>query len=467
MFISPQFNHRALAVRALLGTAQRGSLLETRAVGFQAIPQQFLDLVTLDSTCLQVLQQTVNCDDTVAGLGQREYHGSLGDVKLTDAVCAASCKMALTTARRRIAGACTKTPELLPGMTILSYIDSITTGWNETCLKDDTSGQYCNERILTVELAPDIIDSWEEVENIEDMPETELCSYCYGAKLRLMQTSEYSVYDEDYAAMLDYVNKDSPTTPVKLPPQNNGTQPGTCSSGKKIVTKQGDSCDSIALANSVSGASLYYINPNLPDCKSIEAGVELCLPQTCATHTVQEGETCVEVGVGAGISWMNLVDWNPMLDARCSNLWNGEPFWGHVICVSPPGGDFEDGGSGNDDGETGNGNSGGEGGSGNGYSDTIVDPPDGEIGQGTTKSCGFYVQAQQGVSCAKMIVAASRSSPMDLFLQVNPSLGTAAECDSKLKVGVWYCLSPYYYWANGQPKPTTTATATATTTAKA
>lgn len=52
-----------------------------------------------------------------------------------------------------------------------------------------------------------MIDSWEEVENIEDMPKNELCSYCYGAKLRLMQKSEYSAYDELYAAMLEYVNK--------------------------------------------------------------------------------------------------------------------------------------------------------------------------------------------------------------------------------------------------------------------
>ncbi|KAL7794273.1 LysM domain protein [Trichoderma ceciliae] len=446
MFISSQFSHGVLALRAFLGMAQIDSHIESRAVGFQAVPQQMLDLVTLDPTCLQVLEQTINCDETVADLGLREYHGSLGDANLTDAVCAASCSTGLATARRRIAGACVKTPELLPGMTILSYIDSITTGWNETCLKDTTSGKYCN----------DIIDSWEEVENIEDMPESELCSYCYGAKLRLMQTSEYSAYNEDYAAMLEYVNKecavDSPTTPVKPAPQNNGTQPGTCFSGKKVVTKQGDSCDSVALANSVSSASLYYINPNLTNCTSIAAGVELCLPQTCTTHTVQEGETCVDVGVNAGTSWMSLIDWNLMLDSRCSNLWSTDPFWGHVICVSAPGGGFEDGGSGNDGGDTGNGNSGGEGGSGNGYSDTIVDPPEGEIGQGTTENCGFYIQAQQGVGCAKMIVTANRSAPMDLFLQVNPSLGTAAECDGNLEVGVWYCLSPHWAWDDEQPE---------------
>ncbi|KAK1994860.1 hypothetical protein LX36DRAFT_692917 [Colletotrichum falcatum] len=420
------------------------SLLKSRALGFQAVPQQLLDMVSLDATCLQVLKQTINCEETVADLGQREYHGSLETIELTDAVCTPSCKSALTVARRRIQGACAKTPELLPGMTILSQIDSVVAGWEETCLKDEASGKYCN----------DIIESWEEVEEMEDMPQEELCSYCYGAKLRLMQKSEYSAYDEYYAAMLEYVNKecgiDSDTTPIKPPVQNNGTQPGTCFSGKTIVAKEGDSCDSIAIANSISSASLYYINANLPDCKSIEAGSELCLPETCTTHPVKEGESCVEIGVDAGTSWMNLIDWNLMLDARCSNLWNSEPFWGHVICVSAPGGEFEDGGSGGDG--TGNGNSGGEGGSGNGYSDAIVEAPEGEVGRGTTKNCGFYVQAQEGLGCAKMIVSAVRSTPMDLFLKVNPSLGTASECDGNLVVSVWYCLSPHYAWDDEQLK---------------
>ena len=151
MLVSARFTAPlALAAGALLGTVQGSpiisllSLLQTRALGFQAIPQQLLDMSELDATCLQVRQQKINCEGVVADLGVREYHGSLGDAALTDAVCAASCKTALTTARRRMGGACSKTPEVLPGMTVLSFIDSIITGWDETCLKDEESGEYCN-----------------------------------------------------------------------------------------------------------------------------------------------------------------------------------------------------------------------------------------------------------------------------------------------------------------------------------
>ena len=61
--------------------------------------------------------------------------------------------------------------------------------------------------IILTRNVPDVIEAWKEVEEIEDMPRDELCSYCYGAKLRLMQKSQYSAYDEYYADMLEYVNK--------------------------------------------------------------------------------------------------------------------------------------------------------------------------------------------------------------------------------------------------------------------
>jgi hypothetical protein len=148
MLMSVRSNQLALAVGVCLGTARSGPVsimsgLETRALGFQAIPQQLLDLSDVAATCLGVLKQTINCEEAVADLGQRQYHGSLESITITNGACVASCRTALTTARRRIEGACAETPEVLPGMTVLSFIDSIITGWDETCLKD-TSGEYCN-----------------------------------------------------------------------------------------------------------------------------------------------------------------------------------------------------------------------------------------------------------------------------------------------------------------------------------
>lgn len=51
------------------------------------------------------------------------------------------------------------------------------------------------------------MDSFADVDEISDMPEDELCSYCFGARLRIMQSSPYSAYDTLFADMLTYVNK--------------------------------------------------------------------------------------------------------------------------------------------------------------------------------------------------------------------------------------------------------------------
>ncbi|KFY43830.1 hypothetical protein V494_01794 [Pseudogymnoascus sp. VKM F-4513 (FW-928)] len=197
-------------------------------------------------------------------------------------------------------------------------------------------------------------------------------------------------------------------------------------SGQIIITKEGDSCDRIAVANSISGATLYYINKNLPNCTAITAGLELCLPQPCTTHTITADETCADLVVDVGTSVKSLVDWNLMLDSRCTNLWAADPFWGRVICISPPGGDFEDGGSDGDGSNPSNGDLGGEVGSGNGCADIIVDPPEAKLAR------------------EKPTMGANRSTSIDLFLEVDPSLESAVKCDINLVPSMWYRLSPVY-----------------------
>ena len=118
--------------------------LGPQTVGFRLGEAGMFDGFDLAPACEQALYQQINCDALVSTLGRRTYHGSLGDQDLTHSVCAASCSSALTTARRLISGACASTPDLLPGYTVLALVDSVITGWQETCLKDSTTGEYCN-----------------------------------------------------------------------------------------------------------------------------------------------------------------------------------------------------------------------------------------------------------------------------------------------------------------------------------
>lgn len=49
--------------------------------------------------------------------------------------------------------------------------------------------------------------SWNVAGEIEAMPQEQVCSYCLGAKLSMMQGSAYSAYNEVYAEQLAYINE--------------------------------------------------------------------------------------------------------------------------------------------------------------------------------------------------------------------------------------------------------------------
>ncbi|CAG7566317.1 unnamed protein product [Fusarium equiseti] len=285
-----------VCIALLLGTSHAGVLtwensVERRAVGFSLVPDWKLEGSNLDPTCKKVLQQSINCDSYVDELRHKEYHGSLEDSSLTNTVCSVQCERALLTAQRRISAACSKTPEVFPGVPVNSLIDPIVSGWNETCLRGDSTGEYCN----------DVIESWGDFEALEAMKKEQLCSYCFGEKLRQMQRSPYSAYDGLFAKQLEYINakcnSEIPTEPLENPIKVNYTLPETCSDSNVYIGQEGDTCDSIALAKSVSAATLYYNNPNLRNCSDIEAGLELCIPESCKTYQVKEDDDCIQIGI--------------------------------------------------------------------------------------------------------------------------------------------------------------------------
>ncbi|SPJ90372.1 uncharacterized protein FTOL_13253 [Fusarium torulosum] len=80
-------------------------------------------------------------------------------------------------------------------------------------------------------------------------------------------------------------------------------------SGNIYTTRDGDNYDSIILAQGVSAATLYYINSNIFDYLKIAIGTKLCLPLTCTS-----------------------------IYKNYTNLYNADPYWGSVLCVSTPGG---------------------------------------------------------------------------------------------------------------------------------
>lgn len=120
------------------------TLTTGRGTKLQLAPQDKYAGMRLAAACETALYQQIDCDTTVSELGANQYHRTVGDQATTDSICSNTCSTGLKTLRKLIEETCHRTPELTPGYPAVALLDSIQTGWNETCQKDKETGEYCN-----------------------------------------------------------------------------------------------------------------------------------------------------------------------------------------------------------------------------------------------------------------------------------------------------------------------------------
>lgn len=180
------------------------------------------------------------------------YRGSLGNATLQDEVCDVGCRTSLESWYHGVSTSCTDY-SWSSGAPLEMAGSYVWYGYNESCLTGSRTGQYCN----------DAIDEFSETETLDDMADAELCSDCFTSRVRMMQQSTSSVYNTVpwYETVLEAMQtrcslKGSTDAP---PPLIVTPMPDPfCASDKYYTTKAGDTCDSIALANDVSSANVFY-----------------------------------------------------------------------------------------------------------------------------------------------------------------------------------------------------------------
>lgn len=296
----------------------------------------------------------------------------------------------------------------------------------------------------------DVINNFTLVASFEDMPQSELCSYCYITKLKMMQSSSYSFYNDYYQTQLEYIvskcgisaNTTIPAPLATLEPED----PPICLSGNMYKTRAGDTCTSIGLDYSVSSAALYMGNQELvQDCNDPLVGKDLCLPLPCEhTYVLQPNDTCYSIEADNFDIMFNattrtitsLRQVNPWIDTYCLNLQATSDAYGLVLCLSPQGGVF----NATDPVST----------SFNpwtdrtGYGNYPVEPPENAtVADGTTLRCGRWATATDGDTCSEICVRNTITSA--LFLEVNPSLNPK-NCTGSLVSGLTYCTAPMRGW---------------------
>lgn len=211
------------------------------------------------------------------------------------------------------------------------------------------------------------------------------------------------------------------------------TPPPFCVSNNLYTVQSGDTCDTIALAKSVSSVDLFNANPEIQNCSTLPVGSSLCLPLTCTTYQLHSDDDCGTASWYAEIPDIKL--YNPWINVWCDNL-HSEAVVGSVLCASPLGGTYNhpappDSTSSFPQSST-------------GYGTDLTAPPAGHpVAAGTTTLCGKWYTAVAGDTCDRMLLA--NGINMELFVAANPSVHDAA-CSTDIVAGTSYCVGPLRMW---------------------
>jgi hypothetical protein len=296
-----------------------------------------------------------------------------------------------------------------------------------------------------------VIDGFAVVSSTEEMPENEACSYCYIERLRMMQQTLYSIYDDYYQGVLQTINKrcglNAPTDILEIP-RNTPVGEVFCLSESMYTTAKDDTCTSIAKANNVSSAALYMGNQDLIlDCSSLSAGLKLCLPLTCEkTYSIEPVDNCTTIEYAYSLKTGDVRKYNPWVSYDCDNLQVASMIYGTNICLSPQGGEHT--GTSPTDGSTTPSPS-------TGYVYDMVAPPsNATLAEGTTLNCGVWYEAKTGDSCVS--ICGENSITHAVFVLVNPSLDST-DCSKTLQTGKTYCAGPTYTWDQTDDSNSTTS----------
>ncbi|KAI8649290.1 hypothetical protein NCS57_01465700 [Fusarium keratoplasticum] len=400
--------------------------------GFQLYTGDGLRNVDVPDACKKALSSKIICDQYITRFQEPSYRGSPDNEALTESICGKSCGKSLADWFNGVEAWC-------HGYNISRQLPTTRGGrmWagvNETCVKDSKTGEYCN----------DIIDKFTEVDRIDEMPYSEVCSECYIKKLAMMQSGSYSAYDEWFQDDLKLVyktcGKQGPTDiPPSLDPVPEDESSTFCISDNIYRTSKGEStCEKVALKNNLSPAALYNLNSAIHDCGSIPAGTELCLPLACARLVkYSQKSNCTAIEKNEGLSPGSLRRFNPWINRECSNLNSGGNSFCWILCAEPQDGEIPQFGAG-DDTVTPHPST--------DYTAFPVNPPNNATAaQDTTTQCGRWHVTEEGDTCASICM--STGIHISLLLAANPSLGKQfSECSAKLVVERAYCTGPTYDW---------------------
>ncbi|TDZ32582.1 LysM domain-containing protein [Colletotrichum spinosum] len=296
----------------------------------------------LASSCVTVLKQGVDCDPALLDIDPAFYE--------TDAVlsslCTTACTTALTTYQRRVVGACgTSRYTDHEGWSYLASYDfqERYEAYQAVCLQD-SSGRKCNAAIRdALHMDPDAMTT-------SAAPEPTLaCDKCFLSSIALriqqplasdeLMASKFSSLTSSCGSTTFAITTPATTT-WAIPPTSEPTSTPKCV-GTTYTIQSGDTCLSISKSRGISTSQLLVANHLPAFCSSFPSSGTVCIPDSssCKTYETAKGDKCRDVADKNGISWTQVVTWNPELGQACEYIDNFASR-GYVLCASNPGGSW-------------------------------------------------------------------------------------------------------------------------------
>lgn len=127
------------------------------AHGFSLYQADSLD-VGLGPSCINALVANIDCIDYTRQFMQLRYRTSLENVTLTDQVCTGNCGASLKSWFDTVTTQCAG--KSLGGAIPTKFGGYIYAGWNETCVKDPKTKQYCNGKGAKLQSSGSLILLW-------------------------------------------------------------------------------------------------------------------------------------------------------------------------------------------------------------------------------------------------------------------------------------------------------------------
>ncbi|TID00247.1 hypothetical protein CH35J_006534 [Colletotrichum higginsianum] len=302
--------------------AQQFPLLQTSYESFELTPK-----------CLEALDTVLDC--SVLLMSHVKSDG-------IEEICTKSCRTSLSDLRTKIQNDCDPKHDVFDHNLALypaTYIvDRYIYVYDISCYKHRDTGNACdyvlsewrNDTDSTPRECDDCILGPMQLEVNSPIGHTEARAGEFKAAI-----SSCSVKGYTYTSPPPYVQSQTSTSPESptVVPQDWSARRMSSECATTYRVQEGDTCDSIAVAQEVPSRDLVEANHKLDGwCGGLEAGMDLCLPAKCKVHPLKPEDSCESLLEAYGAGQKSLAEWNPRLYIQCDNL---KAITGY-ICVGPP-----------------------------------------------------------------------------------------------------------------------------------